>query len=245
MKNIVIIGATSAIAEEVAKLYATQNANLFLAARNQHNLQQIVQDLTVRGAHSITTSAFDALELESHQQLFNQITEHFTQIDICIISHGSLPDQAQCQLNPQHTLQELTINGTSVINMLTLIANHMEQQPSGNITVISSVAGDRGRQSNYVYGSAKAMVSTFLQGLSQRLAKQGIHVLDIKPGFVDTPMTQEFDKGPLWTQPQTVAKIIVKRIESKSNFSYTPFFWFGIMSMIKSIPKFIFDKLKL
>ena len=121
----------------------------------------------------------------------------------------------------------------------------MESQQSGNITVITSVAGDRGRQSNYVYGAAKGMVSTFLQGLAQRLAKSGVHVLDIKPGFVDTPMTAEFDKGALWAKPEKVAQIIKKRIEKRSSFSYTPGFWFVIMTIIKSIPKFVFNRIKL
>ncbi|HHC6786513.1 SDR family NAD(P)-dependent oxidoreductase [Vibrio parahaemolyticus] len=113
------------------------------------------------------------------------------------------------------------------------------------MVAISSVAGDRGRQSNYVYGAAKAMVSTFLQGLSQRLSKKGVHVLDIKPGFVDTPMTESFAKGPLWTKPSKVAKIVVKRVNKRSQLQYVPSFWALIMFVIKMIPQVIFNKIKL
>jgi hypothetical protein len=107
------------------------------------------------------------------------------------------------------------------------------------------VAGDRGRQSNYVYGAAKSMVSTFLQGLRNRLNGRGVHVLDIKPGFVDTPMTAEFKKGALWATPDQVAKAIVRAIKKRQNTLYTPFFWAGIMWIIRMIPEFIFKKLKL
>jgi short-subunit dehydrogenase len=166
-------------------------------------------------------------------------------VDVVLVAHGSLPNQEECQANSLKTITEMNTNGVSVVSILTHIANLMEQQKSGNITVITSVAGDRGRQSNYVYGAAKGMVSTFLQGLSQRLSKSGVYVLDIKPGFVDTPMTAEFDKGALWAKPEKVADIIKKRIEKKSSFSYAPGFWFLIMTIIKSVPRVIFNKVKL
>lgn len=245
MKNVVIVGATSAMAEEVAKIYATKGANLFLMARDCEKLATIEQDLNVRGAKSVTSTTFNATDLTSHQQLVNDAFAALKQVDVFLIAHGSLPDQQKCEQSAETALEQININGLSVISLLTHVGNKMEQQKSGNITVISSVAGDRGRQSNYVYGTAKAMVSTFLQGLAQRLFKVGVHVLDIKPGFVDTPMTAEFDKGALWAQPQTMGEIIVKRIESKSNFAYAPFFWFGIMIIIKSIPKFVFNRIKL
>jgi len=245
VKNIIIIGATSAMATEVAKLYAIEKANFYLLARDTEKLTIMEQDLTVRGADSVHIAPFDANNFNSHQQLVAQAFQTLGQVDVLLIAHGSLPDQALCQEDAVKAIQELNTNGVSVISLLTHAANKMEAQQSGNITVITSVAGDRGRQSNYLYGSAKGMVSTFLQGLTQRLSKSGVHVLDIKPGFVDTPMTAEFDKGALWAKPQKVAEIIKHRISKKSSFSYTPAFWFVIMTIIKSIPQLIFNRLKL
>lgn len=245
MKNIIIIGATSAMAIEVAKLYATEKANLHLIARDIDKLETIKKDLKVRGANSVNTNAFNANDFASHQDLIEQAFLSLGCVDILLIAHGSLPNQETCQTNAINAIEEINTNGVSVISLLTYATTKMEQQRSGNITVITSVAGDRGRQSNYIYGAAKGMVSIFLQGLSQRLKKSGVHVLDIKPGFVDTPMTSEFDKNALWANPEIVAQIIKKRISTKSSLSYTPTFWFVIMTIIKFIPKFIFNRLSL
>ncbi|MEZ9318290.1 SDR family oxidoreductase [Vibrio lentus] len=245
MQNIIIIGATSAMAKEMAKLYATEKANLYLIARDTEKLDTIRQDLTVRGANTVHTAPFDASQFESHQAIIEQAFHVLGCVDVLLVAHGSLSNQELCQNNAMKAIEELNTNGVSVISILTHAATKMEQQKSGNITVITSVAGDRGRQSNYVYGAAKSMVSTFLQGMDQRLSKAGVHVLDIKPGFVDTPMTTDFDKGALWEKPEKVAQIIKKRIRKKSSFSYTPAFWFVIMTIIKFIPKKIFKKIKL
>ena len=230
------------MAKEVTKLYAIEKANLYLIARDTSRLDTIKQDLMVRGANTVHTAAFDANQFDSHQALIEQAFDTLGRIDVLLVAHGSLPNQELCQTDSMKAIEELNTNGVSVISLLTHAATKMEQQKSGNITVITSVAGDRGRQSNYVYGAAKGMVSIFLQGLAQRLSKSGVHVLDIKPGFVDTPMTAEFDKGALWAKPEKVAQIIKKRISKKSSFSYTPAFWFVIMTIIKFVPKFIFNK---
>lgn len=243
MKNIIIIGATSAMAEEAAKLYASEKANLYLFARNEERLSLIKNDLMVRGASSVYTHSFDANDFESHKSLMEEAFTTLGKVDVVLVAHGSLPNQEECQADSLKAITEMNTNGVSVVSILTHIANLMEQQKSGNITVITSVAGDRGRQSNYVYGAAKGMVSTFLQGLSQRLSKSGVHVLDIKPGFVDTPMTAEFDKGALWAKPDKVAEIIKKRVEKKSNFSYAPGFWCLIMMVIRTLPLTLFNKL--
>jgi len=245
VKNILIIGANSAMAKEVAKLYAIENANFFLVARNFSKLEIIQQDLLVRGANTVHISSFDANDFESHQAMINQSFATLGKVDIFLIAYGSLPDQNSCETNVEKAIVEINTNAVSVISLLTLAAPKMEQQMTGNITVITSVAGDRGRQSNYIYGAAKSMLSTFLQGLAQKLSKSGIHVLDIKPGFVDTPMTTEFDKSIVWAKPSKIAQIIKKRITLKSTFSYAPNFWFAIMTIIKFIPQSIFNKLKL
>lgn len=245
MKNVVIIGATSSMAEAVAKRYAKEGANLYLLARNTDKLDVIKDDLIIRGAAEVHTASFDALDVDFYEAAIEIVFSTFKRVDAFLIAHGSLPNQDKCQNNTNLTIQEINTNGISVIALLTIIANKMEIQKSGNITVITSVAGDRGRQSNYVYGAAKGMVSIFLQGLAQRLYKSGVHVLDIKPGFVDTPMTAEFDKGFLWAKPEKIAKIICHRINNKSTLPYTPGFWFFIMMIIKYIPQFIFNRIKL
>lgn len=245
MKNIIIIGATSVMAKEFAKLYAIEKANFYLIARDTLKLQIIKQDLTVRGANMVYTAPFDANQFDSHQVLIEQAFAMLGRVDVLLVAHGSLPNQELCQTDFIKTIEELNTNGVSVISLLTHAAFKMEHQKSGNITVITSVAGDRGRQSNYVYGAAKGMVSTFLQGLAQRLSKSGVHVLDVKPGFVDTPMTAEFEKGVLWAKPEKVAQIIKTRINKKKSFSYTPSFWFVIMTTIKFIPKFVFNRIVL
>lgn len=233
------------MAKEVAKLYALEKANLYLIARDTSKLDTIKQDLMVRGANTVHTAPFDANQFDYHQALIEQAFEALGRIDVLLIAHGSLSNQELCQTDSMKAIEELNTNGVSVISLLTHAATKMEQQKSGNITVITSVAGDRGRQSNYIYGAAKGLVSIFLQGLAQRLSKSGVHVLDIKPGFVDTPMTAEFDKDVLWAKPEKVAQTIKKRIFKKSTLSYTPAFWFVIMTIIKFVPKFIFNKIKL
>ena len=245
MKNIVIIGATSAMATEVAKLYAVENANICLLGRNQEKLLSLKQDLIARGARSAQSKTFDVTHFNSHENLINTLFDDLGSIDVFLLAHGSLPNQANGQSDIQLAMREIDINALSYVSLLTAIANKMEKQKSGSIVAITSVAGDRGRESNYIYGSAKGMVSIFLQGLAQRLGKSNVHVLDIKPGFVDTPMTAEFDKGFLWAQPKDVAKIIKSRVEKKSNFSYTPWFWWLIMTIIKSIPTSLFKRMKL
>jgi len=244
-KNILVIGATSAIAQATIRLYAAQQDNLYLLARNSKQLEIIAADAKVRGANQVHFESFDVNQFEQHDIMINRVFESFEQLDMVLIAHGTLPDQAACQQSPQVTLQEFNTNALSTISLLTLLANRFEHQQQGSIAVITSVAGDRGRQSNYVYGAAKGMVSIFLQGLRNRLNPHNVQVLDIKPGFVDTPMTADFKKGPLWAQPEHIANSIVKAIHKKRNTLYTPFFWMGIMFIIRNIPEFIFKRLKL
>lgn len=245
MKNILVIGATSAIAEQTIRLYAQQETNLLLLGRDEEKLQLICDDAKVRGAHEVNFLRLDVNDFDSHASVLGEAYAKLGRIDLVLIAHGSLPNQQACQQQVSTTLRELNTNAVSTISLLTLLANQMEQQGGGTLAVITSVAGDRGRQSNYVYGAAKGMLSIFLQGLRNRLYPKGVHVLDIKPGFVDTPMTADFPKGPLWAKPQAIAKNIVKAVERKSNTLYTPFFWRWIMLIIRNIPEFIFKKMKL
>ena len=242
MTRILIIGATSAIAEAVARQYAERGARLFLAARNGERLDTLAKDLDVRGAQ-VTTQAFAAEELSAHTALIDSAIEALGEIDIALIAHGTLPDQDACAASVETSLREFAVNGTSVIALSTLIAQRL--QAPATLAVISSVAGDRGRASNYLYGSAKAAVSTFTAGLRQALNGSGVNVLTIKPGFVDTPMTATFKKGALWAQPEQVARGIIRAIDKRRSVAYLPGFWWAIMQVITHIPEFVFRRIKL
>jgi len=245
MQKILIIGATSAIAEACAKRFAAQGHSLYLLARNSSCLESLAQDLRVRGAAAVHCATFEANALETHQALLEQVKTELNGLDRVLIAHGTLSDQQACEQSVELTLQELQTNALSVIALLTRLANHFEQQRHGSIAVIGSVAGDRGRQSNYIYGTAKGALSIFLQGLRNRLHKSGVQVLTIKPGFVDTPMTAAFPKGPLWATPEKVAHDIDKAIEKNKDVLYTPGFWMLIMLIIKSVPERLFKRLSL
>lgn len=246
MKRVLIIGATSAIATACARLWAAKGAELFLVARSHEKLEQTAADLTGRGAGKVSVHVMDATDTGAHAPMLEQCMSALGQIDIALIAHGTLPDQKACEQDAQVALQEFANNGTSVIALLTLLANQFETQRCGSLAVISSVAGDRGRPSNYLYGTAKAAVSTFCEGLQARLFKVGVHVTTIKPGFVDTPMTKGLPlPGPLVAKPEQVALRIVKGIEDKAGTLYAPGFWALIMLIIRSIPPFVFKRLNL
>jgi decaprenylphospho-beta-D-erythro-pentofuranosid-2-ulose 2-reductase len=245
MQKVLIIGAASAIAEATARVYASRGAKLFLVARSAQKLQDLANDLKVRGATEIATATLDVNDTAQHSSVLNQAWAFLQTPDVVLLAHGTLPNQQACETSAETALAEFATNATSTLALLTLIANSMEAQHQGTIAVISSVAGDRGRASNYLYGSAKAAVSAFLSGLRQRLAKQGINVLTIKPGFVDTPMTRDFKKGALWAKPGSVARGIVRAIDRRKAVVYLPWFWSVIMLIIKHIPEFVFKRIKL
>ena len=245
MKRVFIMGAASAIAEATARLFAARGDALFLVARNAPQLQAIADDLKVRGAVAVHTHVLDAQNLDNYPLLLDDAAARMGGIDEALIAHGTLSNQAACQTSIELLRQEFTVNALSYMALCTHLANRLEAQGHGVIAVISSVAGDRGRQSNYVYGSAKAAVTAFTSGLRQRLYSKGVQVVTIKPGFVSTPMTAAFKKGVLWASPATVATSIVRAMERGTPVLYTPWFWRPIMWIIKSIPEFLFRRLQL
>jgi decaprenylphospho-beta-D-erythro-pentofuranosid-2-ulose 2-reductase len=243
MKRVLIIGATSAIAEHCARIWAARGDELYLVARNEAHVQTIASDLRVRGASSVTINCVDLNEMDRHVELLDAAENAMGGVDIVLIAHGTLSNQKSCELSVNQTLQEIQTNALSTVSLLTLIANRFEAKRDGTICVISSVAGDRGRASNYVYGAAKAMVTAFTSGLRQRLHKSNVAVVTIKPGFVDTPMTAEFKKGLLWAKPNMVATKIVIAIDKKREEVYVPAFWWLMMQVITMIPNKIFKKM--
>ena len=246
MTRILIIGATSAIATSWARLWTRKETAFYLVGRNSSKLDQTAADLVARGAGDAYTHTIDMNDLAAHGAMLEKCSEVLKTIDIALIAHGTLPDQQACERDVDTTIAEVSNNCISVIAILTNLANRFETQGSGTIAVISSVAGDRGRPSNYVYGSAKSAVSTFCEGLNARLHKSGVHVLTIKPGFVDTPMTQGLSLPKLLVaSPEKVAIGIQRAINRQSNVVYVPWFWRYIMLVIKSIPPFLFKRLDL
>jgi len=245
MKKILIVGATSAIAEACARQWAQRGDKLFLAARNEAAMRSVADDLKARGAVAVGLQVFDASNLSQHGELIQAANQFMGGLDTVLVAHGTLSDQARAQTDVGYALKEIAVNGTSVVSLMTLAGEQLAAQGQGTIAVISSVAGDRGRQSNYVYGSAKALVSAFASGQRQRLRKVGVNVMTIKPGFVDTPMTASFKKGALWAKPEKVASDILAGIDKGRSVVYTPGFWRLIMLIIKHIPEFVFVKLAL
>lgn len=245
MRKILIIGANSGIAEAVARIMARQGCALYLLGRNREKLETLASDLLIRGAPHVLTNSFEALDLDTHSELLDKARVEFGDFDAALLAHGFLPEQDRCQNDFSCTHSAYTINILSPIAFLTWLANHFESQKNGNIAVITSVAGDRGRQSNYIYGSAKGGLSIFLQGLRNRLFSHGVTVTDIKPGFVNTAMTRHLAQGALFVEPELIAEGIVKAMKRGTPVVYLPRFWRIIMLAIKLLPGFIFNRLKL
>ena len=245
MRKVLIIGAGSAIAEAVARILAARGDALYLVARRPERLEVLADDLKVRGAKAVHSEVLDVNNFDGHKAMIDRADTALQQMDTIFIAHGTLSDQKACQASADLALAEIKTNALSMISLLTPVSTLFEERKNGTIEVISSVACDRGRQSNYIYGCAKAMVTAFLSGLRQRLGKSGVRVITVKPGFVDTPMTKDFKKGFLWASPEKVAADIVKVMDSGTGELYTPWFWRLIMLAIQNIPEVIFSKLRI
>lgn len=243
MQRVLIIGATSAIAEATARLFASRNASMFLVARNMDRLSAIAADLRVRGAKSVEPYYLDVDDIGAHRAMLDTAWNVLGGVDIALIAHGTLPNQELCDESVDKAMKEFATNGTSTIALSLALAQRLA--PQSTLAVISSVAGDRGRATNFLYGSAKAAVSTYLSGLRQKLHRSGVNVLTIKPGFVDTPMTKDFKKSGLWARPATIASGIVSAIDRRRSEIYLPSFWYLVMTIIRHLPEFIFRRLKL
>jgi short-subunit dehydrogenase len=245
MTNVLIIGATSAIAQATATRYAAEGARFFLVGRSVSRLEAVADDLRVRGAAMADTYTLDVTAIARHAEMLDAATDTLGTIDAVLIAHGTLGDQQASEAHVEAMLREWETNCTSTIALLTLLANRFERQHHGTIAVITSVAGDRGRQSNYVYGAAKAALNTFLQGLRGRLSKANVHVVTIKPGFVDTPMTAHLPKGMLFAAPERVGADIYRAMTRGTDVVYTPRFWWFIMATVRAVPERVFKKISI
>lgn len=245
-QNILIIGATSGIAEAAARRYAVQGARFFLVARDGKKLEAISTDLAARGAKDVQTFSMDANDSDLIPRMVNAAWQAFGTIDVALVAHGTLPDQPRSENDIAYAIAEFRTNAESVIACLAGLAQRFEPQGNGVIAVIGSVAGDRGRASNYLYGAAKAAIDTYASGLRARLFKSGVHVLTIKPGFVATAMTANLNLPErLTATPESVARDIQRAIAKRRDVLYTPWFWNWIMLIIRWIPALIFNRMKL
>lgn len=246
-KKIVIIGATSAIAEQCARLWVQHTeAELVLVGRNKTRLERVANDLRVRSPQStIATLTADFIEPASVQKTVDDIVATGA-ADTVLIAHGSLPDQAACQDSLGLCSEALTVNGVSPVLFAEAFARHMQQNDMGTLGIIGSVAGDRGRRSNYVYGAAKGLVTRYIQGLQHRLAKTNVKVVLIKPGPTDTPMTTHLKSaGAKLAGAEVVAQNIVRGMAKGSTVVYAPAKWALIMMVIRHLPSFVFNKMNI
>ena len=244
MKKIVILGATSGIALEVQRQLARQGCELLLIARSSERLAELQADLSIRGARKVLTYSGDLSAVQQHAAIFDFARRAFSGFDTVLLAYGSMHDQRDSESSVDTLLEELQVNFVSAAAILTLFAADLEQRRTGCIAAITSVAGDRGRRSNYVYGSAKGALSLFLQGLRSRLHPSGVRVITIKPGPVQTPMTDHLHRSAHFAYPEQIAREIVCALERRSpDVLYTPKIWRYVMGAVRQIPESIFKRL--
>jgi decaprenylphospho-beta-D-erythro-pentofuranosid-2-ulose 2-reductase len=238
--RILVLGATSAIAMAVMRQLVGPSAHFFLVARSKEKLTAVAQDLLVRGARQVDMIVTNLDDTQAHAQVLKVATTQLGGIDFVLIAHGVLGDQTAAEQDYFVAEPILVTNLLSPVSLLTWLANYCVAQSSGTLAVISSVAGDRGRKSNYVYGAAKAGLDAFLSGLRNRCDRAGVQVLTIKPGFVATPMTAHISKNRLFASPERVAGDILRAVQRRRDVVYVPWFWRPIMAIIKAVPERIF-----
>ncbi len=243
--RILCLGATSNMAEAVCRRYAVDHCHFVLCARDENKLTAIKNDLLVRGAKIVDINVFDHSDTAVHH---DRIANIFSQgaVDLVLVAQGILGEQKRAEEDFSEAERIIQSNYVAPVSLLTYISNALiRQSREATIAVWSSVAGDRGRQSNYIYGSAKGGLSVFLQGLRNRLQDHRIHVITIKPGLISTAMTAAIKKNLLFTNSEVAAYWIYRAIQKKKNVAYIPPFWAFILFIIRHIPEELFKRLKL
>jgi decaprenylphospho-beta-D-erythro-pentofuranosid-2-ulose 2-reductase len=248
VSNVVVVGATSGIAEAVVHEFARRKHRIVLAGRDREEIERTAKDVALRYQVETFVQPFDAETSEGFEAFYEGVRGQLGgEVDGIIVCHGFMAEDAEARRSLELTRRTIDVNLTSVILLLEVVARDMEARERGWIAAVSSVAGDRGRQSNYLYGASKAGLNAYLQGLRNRLHSAGVHVLTIKPGFVYTKLTKDIldPKSPLVAAPETVARDISKAIDRRRNVLYTPWFWAHIMRIIRWIPEPVFKRLRL
>ena len=243
MSTVLILGATSDIGFAIAKKFAAQKFNVQLAGRNAEQLKPLKSDLEIRYGISCSTHDFDATKFETHSAFYNSL---MIKPDVTIYVIGYMNDNEKVISDWNETLKTINANYTGAVSILNIVATDYATKQAGTIVGISSVAGNRGRQSNYIYGSAKAAFTAYLSGLRNKLFHNKVHVITVLPGFVYTKMTEHLKlPKPLTAQPEDVANAIFNGVQKKKNIIYVKWFWKWIMFIITSVPESIFKKKKL
>lgn len=243
--SVLVLGATSAIAVATSRLLARQGSSFFLVARDKAKLEAVSADLLTRGAKAVRGYVVDLDTTALHPGMLELAAQTLGGIDLALLAHGVLGDQAEAESAYPVAEAVLHTNFLSPVSLITWLANYFETRGAGCLAVISSVAGDRGRKSNYVYGASKGALTIFLDGVRNRIDRSGVHVLTIKPGFVATPMTQHLPRGPLFAQPVVIGRGILRAIAARKDEVYLPGFWGIIMFLVRRVPRRIFKNMNM
>jgi short-subunit dehydrogenase len=244
-QRIVILGAGSAIAEKTARIWAGEGARLILVGRDAARLENIAADLKMRGADGATPWSLDCANADAAAQL-DKMVDALGGLDVLLLAYGALGDQGELEHDPEAVAKLIQINFTSAVAWCLAARAVLEKQGAGALLVIGSVAGDRGRRSNFIYGATKGGLARLVEGIAHKLAPLGARAVLVKPGFVDTPMTASFTKkGLLWAQPEQVAPVIAAAAQRGGPIVYAPAFWRLIMLIVRHLPTFVFNRLNI
>jgi decaprenylphospho-beta-D-erythro-pentofuranosid-2-ulose 2-reductase len=241
--NVVVIGASSGIGKEVSHIFAQKGHNVICGSRDEKELKWLAEDLKIRYGNTAYGVPVDLMNKESVQYFIEKIYHSFTEIDCLVVTAGILPD-VQIEFHDADNLMNTTLtNYVGIAMVLNEVSRRMMQNKTGTIICLSSVAGERGRQSNFIYGASKSALNTYLQGLRMKMYSHNVRIVTVLPGYVDTPMSYGKVDPKLAVSPQYVAKKIYRLIYSKRNIVYIPIVWWLVMAIIKLIPEAIFKRL--
>ena len=244
-KRILVLGATSGIAEACVRLWAARGDSLYLVARSVDRLAVVAADARTRGASYVDTAVANLDDTERHPEMLAHAINSLGGLDVAFVALGVLGEQAEAERRVEAAMQILHTNFTAPVSLLTWLANYTAQRHAGTLAVLSSVAGERGRRSNYVYGSSKAGLTAFVDGLRNRIDRDGVRVMTIKPGPVRTAMTEDMKGNAKFADVDDVAATLVKAIDRGTDVVYVPGVWRVIMGVIRAIPEGIFKKMNL
>ena len=242
-KRILVLGATSGIAQACIRLWAARGDSLFLIARNADRLNAVAADANVRGAAHVDSAAADLDDTAAHPALLAHAVNSLAGLDIAFIAFGVLGDSGDHSFASAEAV--LHTNLIAAVSAITWLGDYFAQRHAGTLAVLSSVAGDRGRKSNYIYGASKAGLSVFVDGLRNRIDREGVRVMTIKPGPVRTAMTESMKGSDKFADVEKVAATLVKEIDKGTDVVYVPGLWRIIMAVVRAIPESIFKKMNL
>lgn len=244
-RKILVLGATSGIAEACVRLWAARGDALYLVARSADKLAVVAADAKVRGASHVGSAVANLDDTAAHAEVLAHAINSLGGLDVAFLALGVLGDQAEAEKNFAAAEQIVHTNFVAPVSLLTWLANYTAQRKAGTLAVLSSVAGERGRKSNYVYGSSKAGLTAFVDGLRNRIDREGVRVMTIKPGPVKTAMTEKMKGSAKFADVEVVAQSLVKAIDRGDDVVYVPGIWRVIMAVIRVVPEFVFKKMNL